>query len=477
MASDVVRLGKNRLTKWQNSRELSRIIFWLALPVAATNALQTLIGFVDVRMISTLGEEALASLSVGRQSIWLLNSVFMGLGAGITAYVARFTGAGDETRARAYATIGVITAMVLGLVLMAGGLTVGGTPVKYMVHSEGGGVSAESLALTRDYAWDYLRVILIGMSGLGTQFAVVSVFNSLGRTVYPMWLLIIANFANFIGNWLLIGRYQVAGCAWSTVATAFMVVAVALVLLWKQQAIAWDRSLLVAPLRRAWEMLRLGTPAMVQVMARSLAMLALIKMITFLPNSVTGQGALVVGLMAESLAFMPALAFGIAASTLVGQNLGARQPGQARIASLYCLLCSEVVMVTIGSLLFSFPQWFITLFIGHSAAEVSAASTVFLRIIALCLPGLAVGMTINGVLRGSGDTRAAAVISLTAMWLVRIPLAAFLALSNIGGTGIGLGLGLNGVWWAMTISVYVQAGLAFARFSSGKWERIKLSEV
>jgi len=299
----------------------------------------------------------------------------------------------------------------------------------------------------------------------------------LGRTVYPMWLLIIANFANFIGNWLLIGRYKVAGCAWSTVATAFMVVAVALVLLSRQQAIAWDHSLLFAPVRRAWEMLRVGMPATVQVMARSLAMLVLIKMITFLPNSVTGQGALVVGLMAESLAFMPAFAFSIAASTLVGQNLGARKPGQARVASLYCLLSSEVIMWTIGSLLFSFPQWFITLFIGHSAPEVTVASATFLRIIALCLPGLAVGMTMSGVLRGSGDTRAAAAITLTAMWLFRIPLAAFLSMSNIGGTGIGLGLGLNGVWWAMTISVYIEAGLAFARFRSGHWQRIKLAEV
>jgi len=477
MAPDVITLRKNKLTSWSSNGELARMILWLALPVTATNALQTLIGFVDVRMISSLGSEALASLSVGRQSIWLISSLFMGLGAGITAYVARFTGAGDEQRARAYATIGVLTALLLGTLLMLVGLAVGGGPIKFMVQSEGGGVDHQALELTRDYAWDYLRVIFIGLAGMGTQFAVVSVFNSLGRTLYPMWLLIVANVVNFIGNWLLISRYEVAGCAWSTVATAFMVVIVAVVLLWRQQAVAWDASLMVAPLRRAWEMLRLGMPATLQVMARSLAMLTLIKLITFLPNSIVGQGALVVGLMAESLAFMPAFAFSIAASTLVGQNLGARQPEQARVAALYCLLFSELIMWTIGSMLFLFPQWFISLFISHAAADVSEEATGFLRILALCLPGLAIGTTISGVLRGSGDTRAAAAITLTAMWLFRIPLAAFLALSNIGGWGIGLGLGLNGVWWAMTASVYVEAILAFLRFRGGRWTRVKLAEV
>jgi Na+-driven multidrug efflux pump len=212
-------------------------------------------------------------------------------------------------------------------------------------------------------------------------------------------------------------------------------------------------------------------------MARSLAGLTLIKLITFLPNSVVGQSALVVGLMAESLAFMPAFAFSIAAATLTGQNLGARRPDQARTSALYCLLFSEVIMWGTGSLLFFFPLWFIMLFTGGNAPEVVGAATEFLRIIALCLPGLGVGMTMYGVLRGSGDTRAAAMITLTAMWVVRIPLAAFMALENILGTGIGLGLGLNGVWWAMTISVYVEAAMAYLRFRSGRWTRIKLAEV
>lgn len=465
------------LTHWSSPAELARTILLLALPVTATNILQALIGFVDVRMISVLGTEALASLSVGRQSIWLVSAVFLGLGTGITAHVSRFTGAQDHQRARAYATVGVIAALVIGVLATVVGLFVGGRPVMFMVSSDVAGTDPLAIALTRQYAWDYLRVVFIGMAGLGAQFAVVSVFNSLGRTIYPMWLLIVANIANFIGNWLLIGPYKVAGCALSTILTSMLVTTVAIVLLTRQRAVAWDATILEAPLRRAWEMLRVGIPGTLQVLARSLAGLTLIKLITFLPDSVIGQSALVVGLMAESLAFMPAFAFSIAAATLTGQNLGARRPDQARSSALYCLLFSELIMWGMGSLLFFYPQSFIVLFTGGNAPEVVGAATEFLRIVALCLPGLGVSMTMNGVLRGSGDTRAAALITLTAMWFVRIPLAAFMALENILGSGMGLGLGLSGVWWAMTLSVYVEATLAFLRFSSGRWARIKLAQV
>jgi Na+-driven multidrug efflux pump len=224
-------------------------------------------------------------------------------------------------------------------------------------------------------------------------------------------------------------------------------------------------------------MLKVGLPVTAQMTLRGLSMLTVLKLITLLPDHVAGQGAMMVGLQAESIAFMPAFAFSTAAATLVGQNLGASRPDQARTSSLYCVLGSQLIMWTMGTLLFLYPRWFVMLFIGHNAPEIVDPATGFLRILALCLPGLGLGMTTMGVLRGSGDTMITAVISLIAMYAVRLPLAAFLALTNIGGTGIGLGWGLHGIWWAMTLSVYVEAGLAYARFAGGRWARVQLAGV
>ncbi len=468
---------KHSLISWNSPAELARTIMILALPVTATNALQTLIGFVDTRMVSPLGAEALSSLAVGRTSMWMLMSVFMGLGTGITAYVARLVGMGETEKARHYAMVGIATGLVIGSVLMAIGLLIGAKPVQFMVTSEHGDSAAASIELTRRYAWNYFQILLLGLGGVGFQMACVSVFNSLGKTIYPMWLLIVTNIANFAGNWFLIERYHVAGAAGSTTLTTVIAAVVAFYMLRQQGDVDNSWREISRPLMKAWEMLSLGFPVILQVGMRALAMLAIIKIITLLPGSVVGQSALHVGLQAESLAFMPAFAFSIAAATLVGQNIGARQLDMARISALYCVAGSQVIMWTMGILFFVFAPQFIVLFIGKATPEVIEPAANFLRIMAFCLPGLGVGMTLNGALRGSGDTAITAWIAFTAMWVVRLPLMACLAFENLYGTGIGLGWGLSGLWWGMAISVYVEASLVFWRFQTGKWKTIKLRDA
>jgi Na+-driven multidrug efflux pump len=214
-------------------------------------------------------------------------------------------------------------------------------------------------------------------------------------------------------------------------------------------------------------------------------MLILLKMITYLPDSVIGQSALQVGIQVESIAFMPALAFMTAAATLVGQNLGAQQPRQARSAALYCLLGNQLFMFVLGGAIWLWPAFFVRLFIGGNAPEVVEPTAHFLKVLALCLPGLGASQTLMGVLRGAGDTPFTVWISLISMYLVRLPLAWLLAFSGEAGAGSsgilgsglvlhGYGWGLSGIWWAMTLSVYVEMGLTLWRFSSGKWARVKL---
>lgn len=470
-----------KLTHWGSPRELARIVFILSMPVAITNALQALLGWVDTRMVSHfVGEAALPALGVGRTGMFFIGSFFMGLGVGITAYVARLTGAREHAKAKSYATLGFFAGALGGLALMLIGLLWGEGPVRGMVASHGGGVDPLEALHTSQYAWDFFRVIFISLGAVGMQYAAVSVFNSLGRTTIPMWFLVVNNVVNLIGNWYLVPRYQVAGSAWSTCISTFVVTLVAMLWLVRDKAIYADlRQLLrLEPVREAlhktWEMVRLGIPVTVQILLRSGSMLTIMKLITYLPNSIAGQSALQVGIQAESIAFMPAFAFSTAAATLVGQNLGARRADQARQAVWFCLIGSQIIMWTIGLAQILAPVWFVQLYIGNSAPDVLAPAAQYVSILSLCLPGLGLGLTMMGALRGSGDTVSLALISLGAMYFVRLPLAVFLAFENIGGTGLGLGWGLSGIWWAMTISVYVEAFIAWLRFRTGRWAQVKL---
>jgi putative MATE family efflux protein len=479
------------LTQWSSPRELARIVLILSLPVAATNALQTLLSFVDTRMVSSLGEAALPALGAGRTLMFFVSSIFMGLGVGITAYVARLAGAGDHERARQYATVGVIFSGGIGLLMMLLGLLVAEGPVKALVTSQGGGVDPATAELTRKYAWDFMRIMFISLGGVGVQFAVVNIFNSLGRTVFPMWLLVLNNIANLIGNILLIPRYEVAGSAMATLSTTVLATIVGVVVLQRQGAIRLDLGALSdaprlrAAFTRGWEMLRIGAPSALQVMARSMSMLLLLKLITYLPNSVIGQSALQVGLQVESLAFMPAFAFSTAAATLVGQNLGARSAERARQSTWFCLIGSQVVMGVLGLVQVIWPEFFIRLFIGNNAPEVVQPAATYIRVLGACLPGLGLSLTMMGALRGAGDTKVPAWISIAAMYIVRIPLAIYLSFETFGGMSLfggalrvpvmqGLGWGLPGIWWSMTISVYVEAFMAWLRFRGGAWARVQL---
>ncbi|MCC7477066.1 MATE family efflux transporter [bacterium] len=499
----------NALVAWNSPRELVRAVLLLSIPVAATNLLQSLVGFVDTRMVSSLGEAALPALGVGRSSMFFTSSIFMGLGVGIVAYVSRMIGAGDPERGREYATVGLWTSVVIGILIMLIGLLIGPGPVHQMVTSAREGVDLGLQEQTRHFAWDFMRIMFFGMFAVGAQFAIVSVFNAVGRTMFPLWLLVITNVVNFIGNCLLIPaefmpahwplpHFEVAGSAWSTTVTTIVTSAVGVMMLLRQRGIVWDLRRLSAPLAMAWEMLKLGFPVSLQVVVRSGSMLILLKLITLLPNSVVGQGALQVGLQVESMAFLPAFAFSTAVATLAGQNLGAGRPDKARLSAYYCLAGSQIIMWSIGIAQYIWAEAFVRLFIGDNAPEVIGPAADYVRILALCLPGLGVGLTFMGVLRGSGDTKITAWITLGAIVLARLPLAIFMSQSDFLGalkmmwlhmwshgeqvdfqmsaSGFGLGMGLDGLWWAMTITVYLEAALAYMRFRGGAWARVRLDQ-
>jgi putative MATE family efflux protein len=476
-------------TQWNSRGELIRLITILSVPVMISNSLQTLITFTDTRMCSLLGAPALAAMGVGRSGMFFVLSVFMGLGVGITAYVARLTGAQQHEQARIYSTIGVVTGAIAGTVLMLLGYAIGRGPISGMVAASGHNLADAQNILAQQYTWSFMATLFAGLAFMGAQFAAISIFNALGRTAFPMWLLAISNVLNLIGNWLFIPgpgienirsalhlpALGVAGSALSTVVTNVFALAVALIWLARGRLIELRWDMISHPFAKVWDMLKIGLPVTLQMGLRSISMMILIKVITYLPDSVIGQSAMQVGIQVESIAFMPALAFATAASTLVGQNLGAQQPRQARSGAMYCLVANVVVMTVLAAMIWLWPEFFVRLFIGDNAPEVIDPTAHFLKVLALCLPGLGIGQTLLGVLRGAGDTLFTIWISVIAMYCIRLPLAWLLAFESNGLLGIGgYGWGLHGIWWAMTLSVYVEMGITVWRFATGKWARVRL---
>jgi Na+-driven multidrug efflux pump len=167
---------------------------------------------------------------------------------------------------------------------------------------------------------------------------------------------------------------------------------------------------------------------------------------------------------AESISFLPGLGFAVAATTLVGQNLGANDVQQARRSGHEAYYQAAVFMGIMGLLFILIPEVFLGLLVNNP--DVVKAGVVPLQMVGVIQPMLAANFVYAGALRGAGDTVFPLLIKLVSPWLIRVPLA-ILLISY-------LGFGLRGAWIAMSVDLVIQGLLAFWRFYGDKWERIKV---
>jgi putative MATE family efflux protein len=207
--------------------------------------------------------------------------------------------------------------------------------------------------------------------------------------------------------------------------------------------------------------LRIGIPGAVDILTIIVSQLWFLKIVNELGDvSAAAHG---VAIRVESFAFLPGAAFQVAAATLAGQYLGARQPRQATRSVRLTVLVAAGVMIVAGIFFFSFGETLARLMVDPRQAHVAVLAARLLRIVAFGMPLLATVMVLTGGLRGAGDTRWPLVFSLIGYLGIRIPLAYLF-------TG-PLGYGVEGAWYAMVIDLGVRSLLVGIRFAQGDWQR------
>ncbi len=181
-------------------------------------------------------------------------------------------------------------------------------------------------------------------------------------------------------------------------------------------------------------------------------------------TSITALAAITNGLRIEAVIYLPAFALNMAASVLVGQNLGAGDPGRAEKVGWKIAKAGVALMSLMALVIFIWADRFASLVTKDPS--VLEETTRYLRINALSEPFMALGSILAGGLQGAGDTRGAMQVIVLTMWLIRLPLAYVLALAA--------GYGATGAWIAMISSMTVQGLLMALRFHKGKWKELKV---
>src|SRR5438093_86900 len=216
----------------------------------------------------------------------------------------------------------------------------------------------------------------------------------------------------------------------------------------------------VVTLRGAY--FRIGLPAALEQILLQVAFLLWVRMVVVFGTEILAAHQ--IGLRIQSFAFMPGFGFAIAATALVGQNLGARDAVAAERSGWEATKFSVAVMSVIAIVIFLLAEPIARGFIGDPV--VVSRSVTFIRIHPISIPAVGIFFAIDGALRGAGDTRFPLMTSLSGMYAVRLPLSLVF--------GFVLGWGIVGAWIPLVIEYYYRSVVIVNHFHRGKWKALRV---
>jgi len=312
----------------------------------------------------------------------------------------------------------------------------------------------------------FLRITALSMPLAGLLFIGNAALRGAGDTRTPLLVMFVVNGLNMLIAWVLVnGRWGfpmlgVEGTAYGAAigrsAGGLLVIAM---LIRGRGHLKLDR--LPRPnLTMLKRLVRVGLPSGGEQLAFQGALMLFARLVTGLGTVAFAAHNTV--LMIESISFLPGLGFAAAATTLVGQGLGAEDAQQARWNGNEAFRQAVIFMAIMGLAFVLVPQWFLRLLVDDP--QVIAAGVVPLRTVGLIQPLLAASFVFSGALRGAGDTRFPLWIKLISPWLLRLPLALLLI----------PWLGLTGAWIALSSDLALQGLLSWWRFRGSRWEHIRL---
>lgn len=452
-------------------------VFYLALPVLAEQLLSYLVGLVDTYLSGQLGDIAtVATSAVGLAGYvsWLATLMFGLVGIGTTAIVARAWGGGKRAQANRVANQSLMLAAGLGVVFLC--LMLPAAPL-FASLLEMDGIAGE--ITTR-----YLRIDAFGLVFTSVTFAGAAALRGTGDMRTPMLVLGLVNVLNIVcslafvyglGPWPIVGLDRVLltplGVDGIVLGTVIARTAGGLMMLYAISKGAGGLQLrprqLRPKLRVAQRILSIGVPAAADGMVMWVGHFLFLMVISRLAEGNAGEAifaAHVIGIRVEAITYLPAVAWGSAAATLVGQSLGADLPDRAKSVGHEAVRQCLVVGIAMTAVLFFGARLIFAAM--HSDPAVGTVGVPALQLLACFQVPVVVSIVYVFALRGAGDTRWPLLMTCIGVIGVRVPV------SYIGG--IVLEGGLIGAWIGMCGDLLLRAVLAWFRFASGRWAQIRV---
>ncbi|MBY0526202.1 MAG: MATE family efflux transporter [Gemmataceae bacterium] len=405
---------------------------------------------------------------------WVLSSYCVFVTVGSTALVARYVGAGSWGNAIRVTNQSMVLSVGLGLI----GSVVGLTGLRALLEV------LQVHGPTADLCAEYLQPLLVLLVFQVIELAGIACLAGAGDTRMGLWVLGSVAVLNLPLAWLFFrGAGPLPGLGFQGIALGTAIsntlggLAVLTVLARGRAGLKLHLSLLRPDADLLKRLLRISVPAGIDslsVAAGHLWFLSIINLLGDVPSAAHG-----IALRWEGLAYLSGSAFGTAAMTLVGQNLGAGRPREAAHSGWVAFGLGLGIMCVMGVVFYVWAPEMFGLFNPNPEQQgVIDAGVPVLRLVAFAMPPLACCIIFTYALRGAGDTRVPVLFTWVGFIGVRIPLAYLLTLPEVDlgplGTCPGLGLGLRGAWLAMFADLVVRGGFFLYRFASGRWQTMRV---
>lgn len=416
----------------------------LAGPIVLSQVGSHLMVAVDTAMIGHASSKALTASGIA--SVWLTGTSMLAYGVlhGMDPIVTQAHGAGDDERAHLALRRGVVVALLVGVLLaLVWGVT--GPALRVL-----GGQDPEIAAMAHRYALAQLPTVPFGM-----LFIALRQYLQGRGVLRPMvWAAVWGNLFNAAANGLLIyGGLGIPalGLTGAGIATGLTRLVMFLLVLGHAHGHPlmpdrwWPRTRRAFEAGPLWQLIRIGVPVGVQMGLEVWAFGLSTLMAGWL--GVTAGAAHMVALNLASLSFMVPLGVSMAATTRVGNLLGAGEPARAQRAA-WTAMATGATCMAVSGMTFLLARTTIPR-IYSSDPEVLAAAAAILPIAAAFQVVDGIQVTGAGVLRGMGNTRPAALFNLLGYWILGLPLGWWLAFEG--------GHGLAGVWWGLALGLLVVA--------------------
>jgi putative MATE family efflux protein len=438
-------------------------IWQLSWPMLLIMIFNFFVGFTDVYVAGFINAEAQAAIGFVSQLYFLIIIIANSISIGTLALVSRAVGSGDSQKA-----VAIAKQSILFSIIVAGGLMFIGL-VFYKEIISLAGFPLEIRAMSENF----LRIFALA---LGFNYIVIvsnAIFRASGEVIKPLVTMFLVSIINVAGDFVFVfGIYPFPKLGYIGIALSTAIsVTIGMIINLRFFSLVHWRAIYSRPWKLSASVLKrivaIGWPAAFLQFAWTVGSIVLYNILGRLGDeSITALAALTSGLRIEAVIFLPAFALNMAASVLVGQNLGAGDAERAERLGWKISTAATILISLMAVVIFIWAHFFASILVKNAA--VLEETVRYLRINMVSEPFMAMSIILAGCLHGAGDTKGTMWIIVSSIWFIRLPLAYFLSLV--------MNYGAPGVWVAMVTSMVVQGILMTGRFHRGKWKALRAEE-